>query len=118
MTWAWAALSFAIWIALGWAASRRSADLRRWMASASRRQRALLGSVGLLVGLFVLVGGAALIASANGLQNGVLAPWAWIAMTILGAIFIAFQVLGAAALFSLALDRETPSQGGASKPQE
>jgi hypothetical protein len=88
------------------------------MAAASRRKRALLGSVGLIGGLLILLAGAALVASANGIHDGVLAPWAWLVMTILGAIFIALQVLGAAALFSLALDRETPPQGRASKPQE
>lgn len=118
MTWAWAGLSFAVWIVLGLLARRRSADLRRWLATSSRRTRGMLGSVGLLAGLAVLIGGAALVASAGGIQNGALLPWAWLAMTILGAVFIACQVLGAAALFSLALDRETPSRTHASEPQE
>lgn len=78
----------------------------------------LLGSVGLLAALGLLVGGAALIAALGGIQNGALMPWAWAAMTVLGAVFIAGQVLGAAALFSLSLERETPPDSRASNSRE
>lgn len=119
MTWVWAGVSFALWVLIGWFVGRRSSSqLRIRLAEMTRTQRALLGSVGLLGGLAILIGGVALVAVNGGIRQGVLQPWAWLAVMILGGAFIAIQILGVGALLSLALDGETAAHPQASIPKE
>ena len=86
---------------------RSSEKMRATMHGKSRRARTLLGSVGLLAGLALLVGGLYAIYALGGVEDGLLKPWGWAAVTLVGAAFIHLQVLGAAAMITLVLDEET-----------
>lgn len=73
----------------------------------SRGRRVFLGSAGLLLGLVLLGFGLWAVASAGGLNDSGLVPWAWSVVALLGLGFIHLQVMGAAAMVSLVIDEET-----------
>ena len=107
MIWMQAIACFFAWIAYGLWLRRSSERLRKRMGSSTRRTRTLLGSVGLLLGLALLGAGLWGVSAFGGLGPNGLEPWAWAAVTVIGAVFVHLQVLGAAAMVSLVLDEVT-----------
>lgn len=98
MFWAQALLCFAVWVGFGLLLFLRASQLRSWLMARSRNARMVIGVVGLIAGGFILTGGLYAVASYGGMQEGVLTPWAWLAVGVLGLPFVASQVVGAAAL--------------------
>ncbi|MBS1713838.1 MAG: hypothetical protein JST30_05820 [Armatimonadetes bacterium] len=100
MLWAQAGLSFLVWCLFGvWAAKR--------VLASARTPHPALGVLALIGGALLLVSGLVGIAAGRGLVDGVLAPWAWAAVTVLGALFVYVQAWGALAVASRAFRRET-----------
>lgn len=107
MIWLQAGACFVAWTLYGLWLRRSSETLRAKMHSTSRNRRVLLGSVGLLAGLVVLAIGLWSIAALGGLTAKGLVPWAWLAVTVVGVVFVHLQVQGAAAMLSLVVAEET-----------
>jgi hypothetical protein len=118
MIWWQAGACFVFWVAYGLWQRARSARLKSWMHGLSRTVRTLLGSVGLLTGLAVLAFGLYLVSRFDGLGPDGLRPWAWATVGALGLLFVHLQVLGAAAMVSLALEEVTARSARPSVNQE
>ena len=114
MLWAQAGASFAVWVAFGVFQARRTQGMRGKLAQMSRRARVSLGPLLMLAGAVVLLGGVFLLGAFHGLQNGQLALWAWLAITILGLIFVQAQSLAALMIASVAIGDEPAGSAGAS----
>jgi hypothetical protein len=113
MIWLQAGACFVLWVGYGLWLRRSSESLKARMQGLSRRSRTLLGSVGLLAGLAVLALGLFAVFQLGGLDESGLKPWAWLAVAVVGTVFVHMQVLGAAAMVSLVLDEVT---AGADRP--
>lgn len=107
MIWLQASACFVLWLSFGLLLRRSSHRLKARMHGLSRTARAMLGSVGLLGGLAVLAVGLYGVSQLGGLDTNGLRPWAWIAVALLGLVFVHLQVLGAAAMVTLVLDEVT-----------
>ncbi len=118
MLWLQAGVSFLVWMAYGLWLRRRSDALRAKMRGHSRLRKALLGSLGLLAGVVLLAGGLMVVAALGGVRGGSLTAWAWPVVTLVGLGFIHLQVLGAAALVTLALEGETGRKADSSITEE
>ncbi len=118
MIWLQAGACFVLWVCYGLWLRRSSASLKARMHGSSRRTRTLLGSVGLLVGLAVLAAGLYAVSRFGGLDANGLKPWAWMAVLLVGTVFVHLQVLGAAAMVSLVLDEVTAKADRSSVNQE
>ncbi len=113
MIWLQAGACFVLWVGYGLWLRRSSESLKARMQGLSRRSRTLLGSAGLLAGLAVLALGLFAVFQLGGLDENGLKPWAWLAVAVVGTVFVHMQVLGAAAMVSLVLDEVT---AGADRP--
>jgi hypothetical protein len=111
MIWLQAGACFVLWVCYGLWLRGSSDSLRARMHGLSRRTRTLLGSIGLLAGLAVLLGGLSVVFRFDGLGQTGLRPWAWAAVAAFGTVFVHMQVLGAAAMVSLLLDEVTAGAG-------
>ncbi|HXH60367.1 MAG TPA: hypothetical protein VNI20_03320 [Fimbriimonadaceae bacterium] len=118
MIWLQAGVCLIVWIAYGFLLRRSSERLRQRMHSMRRGWRVLLGSVGLLVGLGVLVVGLSFVVSLGALTGGSLTTEGWVSVAIIGLVFVHIQVLGAAAMTSLVLEEVTAPTRGTSVSQE
>lgn len=118
MLWVQVGVCLLIWIGCGWWLARPDSWMHRRLDRWSRKARTLLGSVGLLFGLAVLITGVYAVATGEGMADGRLKPWAWIAVAVLGLLFVGLQVLGAGAMLSLVTQWETADGSQTSKPQE
>lgn len=120
-TWIGGLLCLVLWVAYGWIMRSSSEKLRRKMASMPRSRKVFLGSGGLLLGLILLMGGMILLASFGGADVGGIKLWAWPVILLLGLAFVHTQVIGAAALMTLAAsartDGEREGQGRRSEVQ-
>ncbi|HRI44222.1 MAG TPA: hypothetical protein PLL78_12480 [Fimbriimonadaceae bacterium] len=114
MIWQQAALSFLVWLLYGTLMRRRSGDLRIRLRETRRKTKVLLGSVGLIGGAILLLGGLWQIAALGGIGPSGLTIWAWVGVTLLGLVFVHLQVLGAAAMITLIQESETAHLNGAS----
>jgi len=95
-------------------------QLRQKLTGMSRNKRAFLGSGGLILGLILLMGGMVLLAQMGGADEGGIKLWAWPVIFLLGLGFVHLQVIGAAALMTLAgnsLSREL-STGGSEETRQ
>lgn len=115
MLWVQASVSFLFWLLPGLLFWRRSSRLKQWLADLPRGVRVFLGSAGLLLGMCILIVGLLLVAQNNGLQEGALAPWAWLVITLLGMIFVTIQALGALSMITLMSRPETKIESKASE---
>jgi hypothetical protein len=88
------------------------------MAAIGHRNRVLLGSVGLLAGLAVLAGGLFAVYRFGGITESGLEPWGWVAVALVGLVFVHLQVLGAAAMVSQVLSEVTAKPRGPSVNRE
>ena len=118
MIWLQAGTCFLLWVAYGFWMRRSSEQMRRAMHGKSRRARTMLGSAGLIAGLALLAGGLYGVYALGGIQGGELTPWGWIAVAVVGTVFIHMQVLGAAAMITLVLDEETARRNKTSISKE
>ena len=110
--------AFGLWIAYGlWMRSQQD-RLRIKLQSSSRRHRVLLGSAGFIVSMIVLLGGLAAISALGGTTKEGLKAWAWVAVVVVGSIFIHLQVLGAGAMITLIQDGQPPADPRASDSAE
>lgn len=107
--WVGGSICLILWVGYGWIMRSSSEKLRRRMASMPRSRKVFLGSGGLLLGLIFLMGGMMLLAAAGGADQGGIKPWAWPVILLLGLGFVHTQVIGAAALMTLAGSPERPS---------
>lgn len=104
-----ATVCFVVWVGLGVLLATRKARLPRFVAG-----NRWGGAVCLVGACAVMVGGLALVAMTGGLRNGSLAPWAWLACILLGAVFVLLQSWGALGLANRFLRAETTPPGQAS----
>lgn len=118
MTWVGAAICFVFWVGYGALMARKGRAFRAKIGSLSRGRRVFLGSAGLILGMVFLVGALYAIASLGGAGKDGVALWAWPLIGLAGLGFVHAQVVGAAALATLALDKETPQGGGPSGTPE
>lgn len=118
MIWPQAAVSFLVWIGYGAWMRGRSERLRARLMGSSRGFRVFLGSAGLILSAFALLGGLAGISALGGVQEGGLLLWAWLAVTLLGLGFVHLQVLGAAAMITIVQERETHNDRPPSESRE
>lgn len=118
MMWLQAAVSFAIWVGWGFWFRPRSQALRSRVALQPRSVVVALVSGGFLLSGAVLLGALYGIAALGGLQDGALAPWAWVCVTLVGWLFVAMQTVAATALTHLVLPPQGPRQetGGIRQP--
>lgn len=111
-------MSFLVWLLYGTLMRRRSDELRIRLRAAARKTKVLLGSVGLIGGAILLLGGLWQIAALGGIGPAGLTVWAWAAVTLLGLVFVHLQVLGAAAMITLIQESETARLPGASDTRQ
>jgi len=116
MLWLQGLACFLVWIALGAALARH----RAWVARVARwplGARRVIAPVALLISVAVL--GLALVGieAGGGLTDRGLAPWAWAAVTLVGAVFVVLQVLAAVSMFAGLGRPETAGRSEASMPQ-
>ncbi|MBS1704734.1 MAG: hypothetical protein JST40_02585 [Armatimonadetes bacterium] len=116
--WAQGAVCFVIWLGYGLWLRRGADQMRTRLRGLARGKRVALGSVGLIGAMVVLLAGLVGIAQLNGLQQGTLVPWAWIAVALLGVIFVHMQVLAAGAMITLIQDEQSLGSVGSSKKEE
>lgn len=107
MIWLQAGTCFALWVAYGLWMRRSSDRLRARMLGSPRRNRALLGSAGLLAGLGVLTAGLWGVYSLGWAGPDGLKPFGWVGVAAIGLAFIHLQVLGAAAMVTLVMEEVT-----------
>lgn len=118
MLWLQAGLCFALWLGYGWFLRRRSERIMALVSRQSRTRRIAMGSLGIIASGAALLAALAGVAASEGIVDGMLRPWAWLAVSIVGLAFVHGQVLCAAALFSLAVGTEPGTHAQASTSTE
>jgi len=98
------AVSFAIWILFGWMQSRRTARWRAVLGQIDRRLRTALGPLLMLAGAIALLGGGFVVFAIHGLTRDSLTLGGWIAVTLVGLVFVGCQMVAALLMFSLATE--------------
>lgn len=108
-----------LWVGYGWLMRSSSEKLRQKLMRMPRSQKVFLGSGGMLLGLVFLMGGMVLLAALGGADEGGIKPWAWPVILLLGLAFVHMQVIGAAALMTLAASprRDMPRDGQGRGPE-
>jgi hypothetical protein len=117
MLWLQGLVCLAAWLALGVVLALRREALFIWARRASGRARRLMAPALLLVSAGVLVVALGLVSGLGGWSERGLAPWAWAAVGLIGAVFVSLQVLAAVLVFADLGLGETGSLGGASMGQ-
>ena len=108
---------FALWIAYGLLQWRRGAELLHRMQSVSPKTRRVVGSL-LLFGSAGLLLGALFLMANNSESSTTLNVWQWIAVGLLGLLFVHAQTMAAAMLVSLAQFGVTQTSDPASSSRE
>ncbi len=89
--------------------------MRAGMVARTRRSRAVLGPVFMVLGAGTLFGSLSLVSAFRGLSPNGLALWAWALVTVAGVVFVHAQSLAAVMMVSLAIETEPTGGGGASE---
>lgn len=116
-TWIGGVLCLILWVGYGWTLRRSGDKLFHRLKGMSRGKKVFLGSGGMILGLLLLVGGMALLASLGGADSSGLKWWAWPFVLLLGGGFVHAQVLGAAALTTLMMEPQESERPQAASGQ-
>jgi hypothetical protein len=111
-------VSFAIWIAFGVARWIKREGMRAKIDAMPRTRRVLGGAAMMILGAAWLLGGMLAIQSLNGIQQGALALWAWLAVTLVGLGFVWAQTEAVAMMVSVVLENDTNGRPESSNKQE
>lgn len=91
-----AGAAFVLWVAYGVFLWRRSTSIRERVGRGTRTGRALKAAGMLFGGAALLLAGMVAIDKAGGFGETAMAPWAWLAVTLLGGVFVHLQTLAGA----------------------
>lgn len=100
MLWLQGLVCLTAWLALGVVMALQREALFLWARRAPGRVRRLLAPGLLLISAGVLVVALFLVSGLGGLSERGLAPWAWVTVGLIGAVFVSLQVLAAALAFA------------------
>jgi hypothetical protein len=117
MLWLQGLVCLAAWLALGVVLALQRDALFTWARRTPGRVRRILAPVPLLASAGILVIALNGIEGLGGLSEHGLSPGAWVAVGLIGAVFVSLQVLAAALAFADVGPGETGSLGGASMGQ-
>lgn len=113
MLWTQSGISFAIWVAYGFAL------WRRFSAQTAPRKRSLAaGPLLLVLGVAFLAAGFYLIEALGGIGPSGLSPAGWAAVTLVGIAFVHCQTLAAAMMAAFVQEHVTSPHPPASSKQE
>ncbi|QYK52967.1 MAG: hypothetical protein KF824_11990 [Fimbriimonadaceae bacterium] len=111
MIWAQGSGCLIIWLLAGYWAGKKAQTLNL----PSKPEAGILTMIAATLVMFV---GMWLVGSTGGLIAGKLTSWAWIAVLLLGCIFVGGQALGAVWVLRSVVARETSKNEEASESQE
>ena len=106
MLWGQAFASFVAWLIYGALLARRAPETRVRYGALSRKRRAVLGPVLMIVAAGVMLGGVAIVGLFQGIRNHSLVGWAWLVLTLMGIAFVHIQSTSALMMISLSTDNE------------
>ncbi len=116
MIWGQACLACVVWIGYGFFQRRRQDVIRARIFALSRTKRVLLGSLGFIVGALLLLGGLWLVSLWGGLTRDGLTLGGWLAVALLGLVFVHIQVMAAASMISLVQEAEQTAVKSEAEP--
>ena len=115
--WGQSFAALVVWLAYGWQQGKGQDALRARLNQRSRTQLVRNGSLGFIFSAVILLSGLWAIASAGGLTPNGLTVWGWVAVVLVGLVFVHFQVLAAASMITLVQQSETTTPVQPSDPQ-
>lgn len=101
MVWVQGGIAFCLWIAYGAIQSRRSGAIRLQVGRLSRVRRAVTGGALFVASAMVLLGGLAVAMERGAFTENGMTPLGFLAVTVLGLVFVHSQTMGTAMLVSL-----------------